>query len=118
MKKIVYFVMSIFVLSLTVLVNAQDAQNKGSETVIFEKGKMPKVIFAHHMHQQRLNNDCSSCHDLFPMQAGIVKEMIVQKKLKKQQVMNSKCIKCHKEKKAAGLNAGPVKCTQCHVRPK
>ena len=89
MKKIVFLVMTVFVVSLAVLVNAQD---KGSEIVIFEKGRMPPVSFPHHMHQQELNNDCSSCHDLFPMQKGIIKEMITQEKLMKQQVMNSRCV--------------------------
>ena len=93
------------------------AQNTGSSVVIFEKGKMPQVAFPHHLHQQKLNNECNLCHDLFPMQAGVIKEMILQEKLKKQQVMNSKCLKCHKDRLQAGLAAGPVKCTECHVRP-
>lgn len=93
------------------------AEYGGSEVVIFEKGKMPQVAFPHHLHQQKLNNECDRCHDLFPMQNGIIKEMIVQEKLKKQQVMNSKCVQCHKDRLQAGLSAGPVKCTACHVRP-
>jgi len=115
MKKTVFLVTLIFVIGLAVYVTAQD---KGAETVIFEKGRMPAVTFPHHEHQQKLNNDCSSCHDLFPMKAGIIKEMIIQEKLKKQQVMNSKCVQCHKDRKKEGLEAGPTKCTQCHVRPK
>ncbi len=115
MKKTVFLVTSIFIIGLAVFVTAQD---KGSETVIFEKGRMQAVAFPHHMHQQELNNDCSACHDLFPMKEGIIKEMITQEKLKKQQVMNSKCLKCHKDRKKAGLEAGPTKCTECHVRPK
>lgn len=115
MKKTVFFVAAVFVIGLAVYVNAQD---KGSETVIFEKGRMPSVSFPHHMHQQELNNDCSSCHDLFPMKSGIIKEMITQEKLRKQQVMNSKCVKCHKDRKKQGLEAGPSKCTECHVRSK
>jgi DNA-directed RNA polymerase subunit RPC12/RpoP len=30
--------------------------------------------------------------------------------------MNTKCIQCHKAKKEAGEEAGPVDCKQCHVR--
>ncbi len=115
MKKIVFIVLTLLVVSLSVLVNAQD---KGAEVVVFEKGRMQPVTFAHHMHQQKLSNDCSSCHDLFPMESGIIKEMITQEKLKKQQVMNSKCVKCHKDRKKQGLAAGPTKCTACHVRSK
>jgi len=91
-------------------------QDKGSEIVIFEKGRMPQVTFDHHMHQQKLDNECNACHDLFPMQAGIIKEMIAGEKLKKQQVMNEKCVKCHKDRKKEGLAAGPTSCTSCHVR--
>lgn len=118
MKKIVFFVMLVGVTGLAAGINALAEQDKGSETIVFEKGRMPQVTFSHHLHQERLNNDCSSCHDLFPMQSGIIKEMISQDKLKKQQVMNSKCVKCHKEKMAAGEAAGPTKCTECHVRSK
>lgn len=97
-------------------VNAQ--QDKGSEIVIFEKGMMPQVTFDHHMHQRKLDDECNACHDLFPMQAGIIKEMIADGKLKKQQVMNEKCVKCHKDLKKEGLAAGPTSCTACHVREK
>lgn len=93
------------------------AQYSGAEIVVFEKGKMAQVAFPHHLHQEKLNNDCNACHDLFPMKGGVIKEMIVQEKLKKQQVMNSKCIQCHKDRSQAGLSAGPTKCTACHVRP-
>ncbi len=92
------------------------AMEKGSETVIFEKGRMPQVQFPHHMHQEKLENECSTCHDLFPMQDGIIKEMIGQGKLKNQQVMNEKCLFCHKDRKKQGLAAGPTSCTACHVR--
>jgi transcription initiation factor IIF auxiliary subunit len=114
MKKNVFpVVILIMVISLVVCVNAQD---KGSETVIFEKGRMSAVTFDHHMHQDKLDNECNACHDLFPMKKGIIKEMITEEKLKKQQVMNSKCVKCHKDITKQGLKAGPTKCTECHVR--
>jgi len=116
MKKITVFIVSSFlVIGLAVYVNAME---KGAETVIFEKGRMPAVTFDHHMHQDKLDNECNACHDLFPMKAGIIKEMITEEKLKKQQVMNSKCVKCHKDRKKQGLEAGPTKCTACHVRSK
>lgn len=113
MKKTVFLVTLIFIIGLTGYAVSQD---KGSETVIFEKGRMSAVTFLHHMHQQKLNNDCNACHDLFPMQEGIIKEMIAEEKLKKQQVMNSKCVACHKERIKQGLAAGPKTCTGCHVR--
>jgi hypothetical protein len=115
MKKTVFLAMSIFLIGLAVFVNAQD---KGPVTVIFEKGRMPAVTFPHHKHQQELNNDCNACHDLFPMKEGVIKEMITEEKLKKQQVMNSKCVKCHKDRVKEGLAAGPTKCSECHVKSK
>lgn len=93
------------------------AQTSGAETVIFEKGKMPQVTFPHHQHQKTLEGNCNACHDLFPMTAGAIKDLINREKLKKQQVMNEKCLQCHKDRVKAGLSAGPVKCTECHVRP-
>ncbi len=117
MKKNIVFVIILLVgIGLGAGVNAQ--QDKGSEIVIFEKDRMPQVTFDHHMHQEKLDNECSACHDLFPMQAGIIKEMIAEEKLKKQQVMNEKCVKCHKDRKKEGLAAGPTSCTACHVRGK
>jgi hypothetical protein len=93
------------------------AMDKGSETIVFEKGRMPQVTFKHHMHQEKLENECSACHDLFPMQAGAIRQMIADGKLKNQQVMNEKCVSCHKDRKKQGLAAGPTSCTACHVRP-
>jgi hypothetical protein len=118
-KKIVYLIITMLVVSLAIWVNADEGQvNIGKEIIVIEKGRMPQVTFPHRMHQQKLNNDCALCHDLFPMQAGIIKTMVTQEKLRDQQVMNSKCLKCHKERKNEGLAAGPTKCTECHVRPK
>jgi len=116
MGKIVLLITSIFM--LTVVGACADSEDKGAETITFEKGRMPAVVFPHRLHQEKLDNNCNACHDLFPKQKGIIKQMISQGKLKKQQVMNSKCIKCHNERKNEGLAAGPTKCTQCHVRPK
>ena len=96
---------------------AVTAMDWGSETIIFEKGRMPQVTFQHHMHMEKLGDECSACHDLFPMQAGGIKEMIADGKLKSQQVMNEKCVSCHKDLKKQGLATGPTSCTACHVRP-
>ena len=97
---------------------ARVLREKGEAVIHLEKGRMPQVTFPHHMHQKALDNNCNACHDMFPKQSGIIKEMILQEKLKKKQVMNLKCLKCHKNRKKAGLAAGPTKCTACHVRSK
>lgn len=114
MKK--FIVSAVLLLSGIGLVVGVNAMDKGSEIIIFEKGRMPQVTFNHHMHQDKLDDECSACHDLFPMEAGIIKKMIAEDKLKKQQVMNEKCVKCHKDRKKEGLAAGPTSCTACHVR--
>lgn len=92
--------------------------DNGAEIIIFEKIRMNQVTFPHHLHQKALENNCNACHDLFPKKPGIIRELISQEKLKHQQVMNSQCIACHKSKIAEGKEAGPTKCTECHVRPK
>jgi len=94
-----------------------EKEDVGEEQITIEKGKMPAVTFPHRMHQKALG-DCNSCHDLFPKKKGTIKDLVKQGTLKNQQVMNTKCISCHKDKKSAGEKAGPTKCTECHVRPK
>ena len=96
---------------------AQEATDQnGADIVIFEKIKMNPVTFPHHLHHKVLVNNCNACHDLFPKQPGIIRELISQKKLQHQQVMNIKCIACHESNIAEGKKSGPVKCTECHVR--
>ncbi|MBW1959733.1 MAG: cytochrome c3 family protein [Deltaproteobacteria bacterium] len=57
------------------------------------------------------------CHDLFPQKAGVIQYLINQEKLKKKQVMNKKCLKCHRAKKKAGGKTGPASCSKCHLKP-
>lgn len=90
------------------------AAGQGAQTIVFEKIKMQPVTFPHHFHQERLDNNCNLCHDMFPKQKGVIRELINQQKLKHQQVMNGKCISCHKTTAAAGKPSGPTKCTECH----
>ncbi len=113
------FIVLMIFLFISIVVSAEDEKTSAGAAVIhLEKGRMPQVTFPHHMHQKALNNNCKACHDMFPKQSGIIKEMILQEKLRKKQVMNSKCLKCHKDRKKAGLTAGPTTCTACHIRPK
>jgi len=118
-KKLACLLIVVFFVFLAVFARAQqDAESKGDEIIIIEKGRMPQITFPHQMHQKVLENNCNACHDLFPKQPGIIKKLITQEKLRNKQVMNGKCLKCHKDRKAAGKKAGPTKCTECHVRPK
>ena len=90
-------------------------QNQGAKDIKLDGGKKGNIDFPHHLHQNA-TGDCNACHNVFPQTAGIIKDLITQKKLKKKQVMNKTCIKCHKEKKKAGEKTGPTKCSQCHVK--
>ncbi|WP_413837302.1 cytochrome c3 family protein [Desulfobacula sp.] len=36
--------------------------------------------------------------------------------LKKKQVMNKTCLKCHRNNKKTGKAYGPVKCSGCHIK--
>jgi cytochrome c2 len=51
----------------------------------------------------------NDCHDLFQQEAGVIQDLKNQGKLKTKQVMNKKCLKCHRAKKKAGEEAGPTK---------
>jgi len=90
-------------------------QNQGAKDIKLDGGKKGVVGFPHHQHQNAIG-DCNVCHNIFPKTAGIIKDLKEQKKLKKKQVMNKTCIKCHRAKKKAGEKAGPTKCSQCHVK--
>jgi len=90
-------------------------QHQGAKDIKLDGGKKGVVDFPHHLHQNAIG-DCNACHSVFPKTAGIIKELKIQKKLKKKQVMNKTCIKCHKEKKKAGVKTGPTSCSQCHVK--
>ena len=90
-------------------------QNEGAKDIKLDGGKRGVVAFPHHLHQNTIG-DCNACHDTFPKTAGIIKELKIQGKLKKKQVMNKSCIKCHRAKKKAGVKAGPIKCSECHAK--
>ncbi len=90
--------------------------NKGAEEITLDGGKKGKVEFPHHEHQEALEQKCKTCHDLFPQEPGIINDLKKKGTLKKKQVMNEKCLECHKTRKKAGKDAGPVKCKGCHIK--
>jgi len=94
---------------------AAAVQNKGAKDIMLDGGKKGVVDFPHHQHQNEIG-DCKVCHRIFPKTAGIIKDLKKQGKLKKKQVMNKTCVKCHKAKKKAGVKAGPTKCSACHAK--
>jgi hypothetical protein len=92
-------------------------ENKGAAEIKLPGGTRGLVPFPHHRHQDKLG-DCEICHSVFPQKAGIIKELKEQGKLKKKQVMNKLCTKCHREKKKEGLKTGPTTCSKCHIKEK
>jgi hypothetical protein len=90
-------------------------QNEGAKDIKLDGGDRGVVDFPHHVHQNAIG-DCKACHDIFPQTKGIIKNLKLQGKLKKQQVMNKTCIKCHREKKKAGIKTGPITCMKCHAK--
>jgi len=94
---------------------AGSSQDRGAPEIILEGGTSGKVAFPHQRHQEKLT-DCNICHAAFPQKAGAIEELKAQGRLAKKQIMNEHCTKCHKEKKQAGVPAGPTTCTTCHVK--
>jgi len=77
-------------------------------------GSMGEVTLPHKLHQKALNQDCNACHNMFPKKIGSIQNQILQKELRKKQVMYKLCINCHKKMKKAGKKAGPTSCNSCH----
>jgi len=90
-------------------------ENKGPEQMSLDGGDRGPVPFPHHRHQNALK-DCKACHDLFPQERGSIEKLKAEGRLPQKEVMNKLCIKCHKAEKRAGNTAGPITCSQCHVR--
>jgi len=90
------------------------AVNNGQENLKLDGGKRGIVSFPHRVHQKALADDCNTCHQVFPQKSGIIQKMKAEKKLKSKQVMNTQCIKCHKDLRKKNKPHGPTSCSQCH----
>jgi len=86
---------------------------KGPEKLTITVKEKGDVKLPHKLHQDVLK-DCKVCHDVFPKKIGGINELKAAGTLAKKQVMNKQCIKCHNEKKNAGVKSGPTTCTACH----
>ena len=91
------------------------ADNPGPAEMTLFGGERGDVPFPHLQHQTKLA-DCNLCHDLFPKEKGGIERLKAEGTLKKRQVMNKHCIKCHKARKVAGEPSGPTTCKKCHVK--
>ena len=97
----------------TALVVAAADTEKGAEEMTLVGGEKGDVWFPHRKHQDNLG-DCKICHDLFPQTPGIIEKQKAEGALKKKQVMNKKCLACHRKMKKAGEPTGPTSCNKCH----
>jgi len=90
-------------------------ENKGAADVEIDGGSRGVVPFPHRIHQEKID-DCKTCHAVFPQKPQSLAKLKKIGQMKPKAVMNKLCIKCHKADKKAGNNAGPTKCSKCHIR--
>ena len=103
--------------AVSIALSGTPVENKGAADIKLPGGTRGPVPFPHHQHQNTLV-DCQICHSLYPQKAGIIEELKAAGTLKKKQVMNKQCTKCHKEKKKKGIKTGPTTCAKCHIKEK
>jgi hypothetical protein len=102
-------------LGLLMTAAAVVSAENGAEHMQLDGGKRGKVPFPHRIHQEVLQ-DCNACHNLFPQESGAIERLKKAGDLKKKQVMNKSCVKCHKSMKKSAGKAGPTTCSKCHIR--
>ncbi len=108
------------VLTLCLALAAVPAQTatsdrKGPETLFIDGGSKGNITLPHREHQEDLK-DCKICHSIFPKKGGGINAMKDDGALKKKQVMNKLCLKCHRALKKADKEAGPTSCSGCHKK--
>ncbi len=91
------------------------AQNQGEKTIVMNGGNQGNITLPHHLHQDVID-DCMVCHGDFPKESGSLDALKAAGTLKKKQVMNQTCLKCHRDRKNAGEKSGPVSCSECHIK--
>jgi DNA-directed RNA polymerase subunit M/transcription elongation factor TFIIS len=89
-------------------------EDPGAAEIVLQGGPSGNVLFPHRRHEEKLP-DCNLCHAAYPKQPRAIEVLKEQGTLKKKEIMNTQCTKCHKERKSAGEAAGPTTCTGCHT---
>ncbi|MGD9332750.1 MAG: cytochrome c3 family protein [Desulfobacterales bacterium] len=117
MRALKIAVLTVMVVGIVGLAGAYTIQteNKGADQIELYGGKSGPVPFPHHAHQEVLT-DCKVCHELFPQEIGAIDKLKASGELKKKQIMNKHCTKCHKKLKQEGKKTGPTTCKACHVK--
>ncbi len=106
---------SIMIISGVDYSRGSDEMDTGAEKMIIDGGSKGKVPFGHRLHQKNLG-DCNICHTIFPKVKGAIVDLKKKEDLKRKQVMNKLCLKCHRAERMAGKAYGPTTCSKCHVR--
>jgi hypothetical protein len=100
---------------LLILATAFSGQKSGAENILLDGGDSGAVPFPHKKHQDSLK-DCNICHELFEQEIGSIEKLKAADMLKAKQVMNTQCLKCHRDTKKAGNPSGPISCATCHIK--
>ena len=90
-------------------------QPHGEKEISLYGGKSGTILFPHHMHH-KVVTDCQICHVNFAQEEGALGAAKKAGDLKKKQVMNKTCLKCHRALKKAGEKSGPTNCKGCHTK--
>ena len=88
-------------------------EKKGAESITIDSSQ-GNIAFPHGRHQE-IFVDCQPCHKLFPKTSHVIRKMIGEGTLKKNEVMDM-CKKCHQVRLGEGKTAGPTTCKACHVK--
>ncbi len=107
MKTISLFLLSLLLL-VTLVALAQDAPDK----IVFES-KMGNVTFDHKLHTERVEGDCTACHDkLFPQSREPIN--FKEKMHRVAEEEKTSCGACHHPGGEAFESKG--NCKNCHVK--
>ncbi len=90
-------------------------QTQGRKEISLNGGASGNVLFPHHQHQEVVT-DCQTCHADFDQTEGALDAAKKANVLKKKQIMNNTCLKCHRSMKKTGEKTGPVSCKGCHIK--
>lgn len=115
LKNTIWVLAALLGLGLLAMAGTAISANTGAENLLIDGGQRGDVSFPHRTHQKILV-DCNKCHDLFPQEPGAIARLKKAGDLKKMQVMNTRCVKCHKAMKKEGAKTGPTTCSKCHTR--
>ncbi|SPD74657.1 putative cytochrome C3 [uncultured Desulfobacterium sp.] len=94
---------------------AQSEKANGAENIVIDGGQKGNIQFPHWMHQKNLS-DCNICHSLFKQEPRAIEGLKAKGDLEKKQIMNSLCLKCHREENKKGNQSAPTACSACHKK--